>query len=338
MEETMGKRISANRKALKLTQDQMAEQLGVTAQAVSKWENDQSCPDIAMIPKIAALFGITTDELLGVRPPEVHQGLVEQTPEPEIPEEGRHWDLEWEPDQKGSVGLGIWVLASGMLLLAARLLHWPAGFWDILWPTGMMVFGIWGVVRVNDGKPLRFSFLRLTLVLLGAYYLLNNIGLLPVYLNRDLLLPICLVLFGLSLLVDTLGKKHGRGFRIRHNGKAAPREEFFQEEDSFRVTASFGGSSRIITLPQVRRGAMEVSFGELTVDLTRCALADGCRLDAQCSFGELTILLPPDCLVESDAGQSFGAVEFRGSPQPGAASRVRLSGDASFGQITVEYL
>ena len=59
MEETMGKRIAACRKQLGLTQDALAEQLGVTAQAVSKWENDQSCPDITMIPKLAKLFSIT---------------------------------------------------------------------------------------------------------------------------------------------------------------------------------------------------------------------------------------------------------------------------------------
>ena len=42
MEETLGKRIVANRKCLGLTQDQLAEKLGVTAQAVSKWENEFS--------------------------------------------------------------------------------------------------------------------------------------------------------------------------------------------------------------------------------------------------------------------------------------------------------
>ena len=64
MEQTLGKRIVDNRKRLKLTQDQLAEKLGVTAQAVSKWENDQSCPDITILPKLADIFGISTDELL----------------------------------------------------------------------------------------------------------------------------------------------------------------------------------------------------------------------------------------------------------------------------------
>ena len=66
MEETLGKRIVSHRKKLGMTQDQLAEKLGVTAQAVSKWENDLSCPDIAMLPKLAALFSTTTDALLGI--------------------------------------------------------------------------------------------------------------------------------------------------------------------------------------------------------------------------------------------------------------------------------
>ena len=69
MELTLGKRIIANRKRLGLTQDQLAEKLGLTAQAVSKWENDLSCPDISILPKLADIFNITTDELLGREAP-----------------------------------------------------------------------------------------------------------------------------------------------------------------------------------------------------------------------------------------------------------------------------
>ena len=58
MEQTLGKRIMENRKRLGWTQDRLAEQMGVSAQAVSKWENDQSCPDISLLPKLAELFGL----------------------------------------------------------------------------------------------------------------------------------------------------------------------------------------------------------------------------------------------------------------------------------------
>jgi len=64
MENTLGKRIQASRKRLGLTQEQLAEKMGVSGQAVSKWESDMSCPDITLIPQLADLFGLTSDELL----------------------------------------------------------------------------------------------------------------------------------------------------------------------------------------------------------------------------------------------------------------------------------
>ena len=62
---TIGSVIATYRKNMGLTQDALAQQLGVTNQAVSKWESDQSCPDILLLPKIADIFGITIDELFG---------------------------------------------------------------------------------------------------------------------------------------------------------------------------------------------------------------------------------------------------------------------------------
>lgn len=66
----MGKHIAALRRAKGLTQDELAERLGVSPQAVSKWENDLSCPDIMLLPRLAKIFGVTVDELLGATPPQ----------------------------------------------------------------------------------------------------------------------------------------------------------------------------------------------------------------------------------------------------------------------------
>lgn len=63
MEKTIGKKLHELRKQSGFTQDYVAEKLGVSAQAVSKWENDIACPDIMTLPKIAELYGITIDEL-----------------------------------------------------------------------------------------------------------------------------------------------------------------------------------------------------------------------------------------------------------------------------------
>lgn len=64
MKKTLGERISEKRKAKGLKQEELAEMLGVSAQAVSKWENDLSCPDIMTLPALSQRLGCTVDELL----------------------------------------------------------------------------------------------------------------------------------------------------------------------------------------------------------------------------------------------------------------------------------
>lgn len=48
-----------------LTQEALADKLGITFQAVSKWENGLSCPDITLLPVIAGIFQVSIDELFG---------------------------------------------------------------------------------------------------------------------------------------------------------------------------------------------------------------------------------------------------------------------------------
>ena len=63
----IGTKIQALRKNKGITQEQLAEVLAVSAQAVSKWENSVSMPDIHLLPVIARYFGITMDELFNYR-------------------------------------------------------------------------------------------------------------------------------------------------------------------------------------------------------------------------------------------------------------------------------
>ena len=64
MDMTIGKRIAHLRKEKGLTQEELAQHMGISPQAVSKWENDQTCPDISALPKLARPFDVTVDELL----------------------------------------------------------------------------------------------------------------------------------------------------------------------------------------------------------------------------------------------------------------------------------
>lgn len=61
---TIGRRISLLRKDKGITQEVLSERLGVSPQAVSKWENDISAPDISLLAKLAEILGVSVDELL----------------------------------------------------------------------------------------------------------------------------------------------------------------------------------------------------------------------------------------------------------------------------------
>ena len=63
-QEKIGKFIKKLRKDNNLTQDELAKKLGVTYQAVSKWENGKSIPDIAILKTVSELFNVNIDELL----------------------------------------------------------------------------------------------------------------------------------------------------------------------------------------------------------------------------------------------------------------------------------
>ena len=62
----IGNQIKQFRLRRNITQDALAQHLGVTAQAVSKWERGIATPDIAMLPDISAYFGVTIDELFAL--------------------------------------------------------------------------------------------------------------------------------------------------------------------------------------------------------------------------------------------------------------------------------
>ena len=84
----LGNKIAELRKEKGMTQEALANALGVSNQAVSKWEANQSCPDIQLLPQIADFFGVSLDSLFGR---EVHQEEKDECDAPWLP---------WEDDGK----------------------------------------------------------------------------------------------------------------------------------------------------------------------------------------------------------------------------------------------
>ncbi len=68
--QNFGEMISSLRKEHGMTQLDLAEKMGVTDKAVSKWERNLSFPDVSSLPRLAEIFGLSVDELLKYKSPE----------------------------------------------------------------------------------------------------------------------------------------------------------------------------------------------------------------------------------------------------------------------------
>ena len=331
-EETLGRRIAAHRKQLGLTQDALAERLGVTAQAVSKWENDQSCPDITMLPKLAEIFDSTIDALLGV---EKKQETEEPVPVPvqkivEAP-------VVTTPNRRVGIGLALWLLLAGLILTLMELFpNTLSGlsFWMTVGLTGLTVFGLMGLYP-------RFSLFRLGCGIVGVYCLYCDVFRPDLQFHTESvlprLLPFLLMIFGAGLLADTLrGKNPFAGyFSIRR----ATRKAFEYAGRWFRCSTCFGSEHRSISLPELDGGEATVCFGELVLDLHDCgSFHSDCRIALECVFGALTLQVPRSVRLECVNENVFGTVQEIGCPDPGARTVLRVKNEVVFGSIILKYI
>lgn len=337
MEKTLGKRIMSHRKRLGLTQDALAEQLGITAQAVSKWEHDLSCPDITMLPRLAAIFGVSTDELLGAEPnAAVFEGeVVEQQHGHGIhlEENDGKWEFHWDSGRKGRLFFPLWVLLFGALLLIDNIWELDVGFWGLAWPSWLLMMGLFSFRW--------FSLTGLGFTLVGGYFLAENLGIMPFTLTGKIIWPAIVILFGLSLLVDALRKPKKPKFTVTKHGGNSKKTQWDSHNDGsgFSCELSFGERTFPVDVPTLHHGEAECSFGTLVVDLTGCkSVSDNCHVVLDCAFGELTLLVPRRYAVQCTESSSFASSSFSGHPDSEPAGVIHLEADASFGQIKVEYV
>ncbi len=348
MESTLGKRIAAHRKRLGLTQEQLAEKLGITAQAVSKWENDQSCPDISVLPLLADIFGISTDELLGrnLTPVPVESskyGCDDDNFDDDFDDEfdddddedhtsfHKEFNVNIERNSKGKLtlfGTAAWFLTVGVLYLLAKLLSWDCSFWDILWPSFLLIFGIFGMIG-NVGL------FNLSCTAVGAFFLVNNIAPLPIELDKGVLWAVIIIVCGLMLLLDALRKRHRK---VRYS-KTAPSHEYRVTDGFLQCSNSFGEENQIVVTDRLTGGKISNSFGEYTVDFSEVEeVSEGCAIEASCSFGELELRVPKRFAVTHKSSTSFAGFDVDGRPDEVPEGVIHLKASVSFGEITITYI
>lgn len=341
--QTMGCRIATLRRKKKMTQEQLAGKLGVTPQAVSKWENDLSCPDISILPQLAAELDISVDALLGNEPE-----LESKSEEPKervisITEDEKKEGIEMsirlnKTDKWNAVLMGGLLIGAGTMFLLKEMgiifLNPELSFWGIIWPLLLLCLGIC-FMRENFNA---FSF---GISLFALYEFLYNLGVFPVAwdITWNMIWPAALILIGLTGLQKAFfpkkaARKVEREWKQHVSGKE--QSDCTYEDGILNVTCRFTDMDYTPEGPFT--GAhTQVNFGDCQLDLTQCeSFAESSVLDASVSFGELLVIVPRFVQVKRGASSSFGECEVP-SPQPGTTSVLEVRGSVSFGNITVRY-
>ena len=330
--ETMGKRISDLRKSRGMTQEQLAQKVGVTAQAVSKWENDLSCPDISILPQLAEALGVTTDELLGRAP------LQEVKSEKDTDARSRaHFSVSLKMSGIEKLVMALLLMGIGVtfLLNAFHVITLGEGitFWSVLWPFLVACMGI--MACKSDLSPFTVG-----LFLFGVYMLLFNLGIIPAQykLTWAMAWPVALILIGLTILLKFLFPNWKRTGGLFEVNKSDPVFECTDEGGFLRIDSAFSSQTKKLEPGTVFTGAkVDSSFGSLVLDLTEAEIIQGAQIDADVSFGSLTLRLPAAVSVKADCNASFGGCDCPPG-DPNAAILIGLKGDVSFGKIEVEYV
>ncbi len=328
-QQTMGKRIVQLRKEKRYTQEQLAELVGVSAQAVSKWENDVSCPDISILPKLAEVLGVTTDELLGVKPIEPHVVIVDSQSSKKSA--GNKFSYAWE---KGIKKDGLWfavlVIVLGVAFLIQKAGNLSFGIWGIVWPAVIIGFGLSWCIK-------RFSIFSLAVMGLGAYFLLFNLQVITFALTWGVIWPSLLILLGLTIIFEAFLPKHRRWTKYctsDHKSKS----EFNEENGFIQYDCAFCDEERKILNEQLTGGDIDLSFGKGIIDLTGIqSVSPNARIKVDVAFGSLELIVPRNIRLFVKSDKAFGSIQTSGEANADAAYALTVIADVSFGNMSIYY-
>ena len=200
---TLGERIKEQRKAHGLSQEKMAELVGVSRQAVTKWESGQSAPSTENLFKLAEIFGTTVDMLLKSAEGE-SKALAEQIYELDKAEEAKK-RAALRAARKRNLGWALAILAGYLAIyLAGRILGTQEGSYSA---TGWL-FGI---------SPQQLSYLYGWLLQRKLFWIALAISVAAALMGKRFFAVVNLLGFGLGLLLGELlgpnppGAPYGQG-------------------------------------------------------------------------------------------------------------------------------
>ena len=155
---TLGEKLQRLRLQNGMSQDTLAQRLGVSRQAVSKWERDEAMPDLDKILKLSELYGVSLDSILKNQPETAYEAETQEAKHGETAKQRIHWNqaLTWV-GLLGGIAMVIWGLmdAAGILLFQSIA-------------NGMLsgVAGVMESASIAEGSGILSEFMRVPSLLL----------------------------------------------------------------------------------------------------------------------------------------------------------------------------
>ncbi len=216
------------------------------------------------------------------------------------------------------IAVGAVMLLDNLGVLRAR------DFWDY----APLVLVAIGVAKIFEGNG------RTNTIIIGG--LLSGGGMLWFLENLDvvrfdtrLVWPVLLIAFGASMLVRTLDRQ-----RLNEGGPVPT-----DSQSELNVWTVFGGSKRVVDVPDFRSADLSVLFGGIDLDLRPARIVDSAFIDANAVFGGVEIRVPLTWNVELRGTGIFGGYEDKTvhpAPDPlTPAPRLVVSGYAIFGGVSI---
>jgi len=162
-------RLCAYRKQHGFSQEELAEKIGVSRQAVSKWERAEASPDTDNLILLAKIYGVTLDTLLNVAP-------IPEEPLADTPEVDQEDQPDAEPETNSSGKLKGWEIFPWPILCS--ILYLLMGFLDILggWGIGWLIFltvplyyTLGTAIRTRNGEAFAYPVLVTLIYLILGY-------------------------------------------------------------------------------------------------------------------------------------------------------------------------
>lgn len=333
---TLGKRIAMLRKNQGWTQEQLGEKVGVSAQAVSKWENDLACPDITTLPILADLFGITTDELLGIKPIEPHVVVLDKEPENE--EDGKsRFELHLDHhDRWHSVCVCIMAILICVMLIVRSTTPLfnrdGINVWNYIWPIAVFSLGLM-CVRKN-------IIFGIACMVVGIYEFIWFGWGVPFEIKWYVILLVLAIAYLVRILLEKLGVIHSESKSyVTINGKPAHRVSEYSDTDNFlKAELDFGSSSIVYPYDILRGMDVETNFGDHRIDLRNVqTFENNPVLNIEVNFGNVIVLMPENVRLYKDSDTAFAALRVKGEPRTDASQIAYLKGDINFGNLEILY-